>query len=235
MNEKRYTVYMHTTPNGKVYVGITSQTNINRRWQGGMGYRMQPMFYRAIVKYGWDNIKHEILYSGLSKEEAEKIEIALITMHDSTNPSHGYNVENGGNCAGTHSEETKRKISEAQKGSKNHMYGKHSWAYGKKQTDEQREKNRIGHLGQKSYWKGKHLPEEAIAKMRKPKTEEHRKNLVRLNQSRLCVLKPGKCLPAERRLAKQKVFPVEALRMPLKVKEKRLAVFIGNTQFNEVT
>lgn len=191
MNEKRYTVYMHTTPNGKVYVGITSQTNINRRWQCGMGYRMQPMFYRAIVKYGWDNIKHEILYSGLSKEEAEKIEIALITMHDSTNPSHGYNVENGGNCAGTHSEETKRKISEAQKGSKNHMYGKHSWAYGKKQTDEQREKNRIGHLGQKSYWKGKHLPEEAIAKMRKPKTEEHRKKLSQIKSIPVVCVETG--------------------------------------------
>lgn len=191
MNEKRYTVYMHTTPNGKVYVGITSQTNINRRWQGGMGYRMQPMFYRAIVKYGWDNIKHEILYSGLSKEEAEKIEIALITMHDSTNPSHGYNVENGGNCAGTHSEETKRKISESQKGSKNHMYGKHSWAYGKKQPDEQREKNRIGHLGQKSYWKGKHLPEEAIAKMRKPKTEEHRKKLSQIKSIPVVCVETG--------------------------------------------
>lgn len=191
MNKKRYTVYMHTTPNGKVYVGITSQTNINRRWQGGMGYRMQPMFYRAIVKYGWDNIKHEILYSGLSKEEAEKIEIALITMHDSTNPSHGYNVENGGNCAGTHSEETKRKISEAQKGSKNHMYGKHSWAYGKKQTDEQREKNRIGHLGQKSYWKGKHLPEETIAKMRKPKTEEHRKKISQIKSIPVVCVETG--------------------------------------------
>lgn len=177
MNEKQYIVYSHTTPNGKVYIGITSQTNPNRRWQNGLGYRTQPMFHRAIVKYGWDNIKHEVLYSGLKKEEAEKIEIALIAMYDSTNPDHGYNVENGGNCVGAHSEETKSKISEAQKGSKNHMYGKHSWSYGKKQSDENREKNRISHLGQKSYWKGKHLPEETKEKLRKPKTAEHRRKL----------------------------------------------------------
>lgn len=177
MNEKQYIVYSHTTPNGKVYIGITSQTNPNRRWQNGLGYRTQPMFHRAIVKYGWDNIKHEVLYSGLKKEEAEKIEIALIAMYDSTNPDHGYNVENGGNCVGTHSEETKSKISEAQKGSKNHMYGKHSWSYGIKQSDENREKNRISHLGQKSYWKGKHLPEETKEKLRKPKTAEHRRKL----------------------------------------------------------
>lgn len=32
-----YTVYMHTTPNGKRYIGITAQT-VERRWQNGYGY-----------------------------------------------------------------------------------------------------------------------------------------------------------------------------------------------------
>lgn len=177
MPDRTYTVYKHTAPNGKVYVGITAQTNVNRRWQNGRGYRAQELFSRAIAKYGWKNIKHEILYTGLTKEEAETKEIELIAKHKSNNPLYGYNIENGGNCTGTHSEETKKKISESQRGEKNHMYGKHSWSYGKKQSAEAIEKNRLGHLGQQSYWKGKHLPKKAIEKLRKPKSEEHKRKL----------------------------------------------------------
>lgn len=172
-----YSVYLHITPSKKVYVGITSQTNINRRWQNGEGYRTQKRFYRAIQKYGWENIEHRILFSGLTKQEAEEKEIQLISQFDSTSCEHGYNCENGGNCTGTHSEETKRKISVAQLGEKNHMYGKHSWCYGKKHSPEHIEKNRLSHMGQPSYWKGKQLPEETKAKMRKPKTEEHKRKL----------------------------------------------------------
>lgn len=64
-----YCVYMHTVPNGKVYIGITSQEP-SRRWRKGEGYKTNKAFYFAIQKYGWENINHEILYSGLSKEEA---------------------------------------------------------------------------------------------------------------------------------------------------------------------
>ena len=172
-----YSVYLHITPSKKVYVGITSQANLNRRWQNGEGYRTQKRFYRAIQKYGWENIEHRIMFSGLTKQEAEEKEIQLISQFDSTSREHGYNCDNGGNCTGTHSEETKRKISAAQLGEKNHMYGKHSWCYGKKQSPELIEKNRLSHMGQPSYWKGKHLPEEAKAKLRKPKTEEHKRKL----------------------------------------------------------
>ena len=53
-----YTVYKHTFPNNKVYIGITSQS-VSRRWRNGEGYRnKQQLIYRAILKYGWDNIKH---------------------------------------------------------------------------------------------------------------------------------------------------------------------------------
>ena len=55
-----YVVYKHTSPSGKVYIGITGQ-DIHRRWRNnGEGYRGQ-LFYNAIKKYGWENISHEIL------------------------------------------------------------------------------------------------------------------------------------------------------------------------------
>lgn len=90
-----YCVYKHTTPNGKVYIGITSQ-DVNKRWKSGKGYEGCTAFYRAILKYGWDNIKHEVLIDGLTEKEACALEVELIAEYDSSNPSNGYNMTSGG-------------------------------------------------------------------------------------------------------------------------------------------
>lgn len=92
---KTYTVYKHTTPNNKVYIGITSQNPI-KRWKGGDGYRNNKHFYRAILKYGWDNINHEILFSDLEKREALEKEVELIDFYKANNPKFGYNQTKGG-------------------------------------------------------------------------------------------------------------------------------------------
>ena len=90
--DKIYCVYKHTNKfNGKVYIGITSQPP-EKRWKNGYGYEGNEYFYRAIQKYGWnDGFNHEIIVSGLTKEDACSIEIELIKAHDSTNPDKGYN------------------------------------------------------------------------------------------------------------------------------------------------
>ena len=83
MAQKReYIVYKHTCPNGKVYIGITCQP-IAKRFSNGYGYKRQTHFYNAILKYGWDNIKHEIMFDGLTKEYAEQKEIELISAYKS--------------------------------------------------------------------------------------------------------------------------------------------------------
>lgn len=112
--ENQYKVYKHTTPSGKIYIGITSQET-DKRWQNGYGYAGNGYFMREIKKYGWDNIKHEILFAGLSKSEAEKKEIELISLYNSANRDYGYNISNGGNSTGKHSEETKDKMRETAK------------------------------------------------------------------------------------------------------------------------
>lgn len=91
-----YVVYKHTTPSNKVYIGIT-RIDPKLRWRKGEGYDTNAHFYRAIKKYGWDNIKHEIILTGLSKKEAEQMEIELIAKYDSTNKRKGYNISLGGN------------------------------------------------------------------------------------------------------------------------------------------
>lgn len=90
-----YIVYMHTCPNGKTYVGITQQ-EAKRRWNNGRGYIGNEYFTRAIKKYGWANIKHEILFENLTKQEAAEKEIELIAMNKSDDRRYGYNQNKGG-------------------------------------------------------------------------------------------------------------------------------------------
>ena len=105
-----YIVYKHTTPSNKVYIGITCQ-DVRKRWKNGKGYETCTSFNRAIVKYGWNTIKHEILFAGLSKEEAIEKEVELISSYDSTNPENGYNLTTGGEHY-DFSDEMKKTISE---------------------------------------------------------------------------------------------------------------------------
>ena len=114
-----YTVYKHTTPSGKVYVGITQQKP-EKRWKNGNGYKSNKHFYSAIKKYGWDNIKHEIICQApMSVAQAVAVEKSFIALYDSTNPDKGYNHSIGGECSALGvcpSAETRRKISESLKG-----------------------------------------------------------------------------------------------------------------------
>ena len=113
-----YTVYKHTSPAGKVYIGITG-ADVKRRWKAGSPYKNNPHFYSAIKKYGWENFRHEILAVGLSKEDACEMEIRLIAEHQSTDPAKGYNHSKGGDkttLGYSLSAETRSKISHALKG-----------------------------------------------------------------------------------------------------------------------
>jgi len=113
--ENCYTVYAHIFSNGKRYIGITSQKP-EYRWKSGSGYKHSLKIRNAIEKYGWENIKHEILYENLNQDQAEKMEIKLIKKYKTTLREFGYNISHGGNCVGTLSKETKLKMSLSAKG-----------------------------------------------------------------------------------------------------------------------
>ena len=88
---RKYVVYKHTNlVNGKVYIGITRQ-DLNKRWQNGYGY-VGTYFGNAVQKYGWDNFSHEILRTGLTEEEACAEEKRLISVYQSQDKDHGYNI-----------------------------------------------------------------------------------------------------------------------------------------------
>ena len=107
-----YIVYRHTSPSGKVYIGITCK-NPEKRWRKGIGYLHNSYFLNAIKKYGWDNIKHEVLFENLNEESALAIEEDLIYYYKQLGIS--YNITNRGaktSWAGQHhTDETKQKMS----------------------------------------------------------------------------------------------------------------------------
>lgn len=133
LESKKFYVYRHENKiNRKSYIGITSRTNPNRRWQNGEGYKDQ-VFYRAIQKYGWNNFNHIIEAANLSEQEAKRLEIQLIRKYKTGGIC--YNVTDGGdgrlgipmhkhtkqalikaNTGKVCSEETRKKISESEKG-----------------------------------------------------------------------------------------------------------------------
>jgi hypothetical protein len=90
-----YSVYKHTAPNGKVYIGITS-LNPEERWNKGRGYSRNYHFFNAILKYGWDNIEHSVLHSDLPQSVAQSMEAQLIAQYHSDDPTYGYNNTVGG-------------------------------------------------------------------------------------------------------------------------------------------
>ena len=87
-----YCVYKHTCPNDKVYIGITKQNPPSKRWNNGRGYEKNRYFYNDILRYGWKNISHEILYNNLSEYEARQIEHILIRRYRSNYRCYGYNI-----------------------------------------------------------------------------------------------------------------------------------------------
>lgn len=152
-----YCVYKHTAPNGKVYIGQTCQKP-EQRWKRGKGYSNNEYFAKAIQKYGWDNFKHEILFDGLTKGEADILEVETIIRYKSTDKKYGFNMENGGYGKGKHSQETLKKMSEGRKGIQ-------AWNKGVPLSEEQKRLISEKNKGKPAPFKGKHLSEETKKKL----------------------------------------------------------------------
>lgn len=131
--------------NGKRYIGITAQ-DVRRRWRpDGSGYKNNRYFWNAIKKHGWENFDHQILKTGLSKNEACEIEKSLIAFYKSNDLEHGYNIADGGQY-NVMPLATRERLSRERKGKNtgadnpnfgNHrMAGKNNPNYGKRHSEE---------------------------------------------------------------------------------------------------
>lgn len=204
-----FTIYLLTSPSGKHYVGQTSQP-IEKRWKHGTGYKSCVALNKAIQKYGWENFTHEILAVCDTGEEADELEKKFIQEYNCIVPN-GYNIDRGGNANKIMGEETKRKISEANRGrvhteeSRKKMSeaskGRVPWNKGKTgvYTDEARAAMSASMKGRSSPRKGVTLSEEVRQKMSEtrmgkpsPKKGKHYRPLSEEHKAKLSAAHKGK-------------------------------------------
>ena len=111
-------IYKITSPSGRIYIGQSKNTLERESNYRELQCKGQTRIYRSLLKHGWENHTFEII------EECEFEQLNIREHHWQD----FYNIigENGLNCMLTrtdtlpqqHSEETKKKISESQKGKK---------------------------------------------------------------------------------------------------------------------
>lgn len=98
-----YKIYKYTSPSGGVYIGQTNNDILKRAGKNGCMYLTrnketgeyyQSAIAQAILKYGWDSFQKEILYSGLTSEEADEKERELIKEYKEKGIC--YNICSGG-------------------------------------------------------------------------------------------------------------------------------------------
>ena len=95
MKNKKYCVYKLESPEGKVYIGATS--DLKHRWRGnGIGYNGSPLIEAAIKKWGWEGLKKTVIMDNLSENEAYALEREKIAEYKSNDECYGYNLESGG-------------------------------------------------------------------------------------------------------------------------------------------
>lgn len=127
INENIYLIYLFTFPDGKYYVGITK--NIIPRWNQHKTGKSATKIQKAIKYFKWENIKKEILASGLNKSLAldceKSISDLLNTIDDGYNTLAGpLGGKNSGYYGHKHSEATKKHWSKKRRGPGHPLFGK---------------------------------------------------------------------------------------------------------------
>lgn len=173
-NEKKHNYFYKTTNliNGKYYYGIHSTNKLNDGYIGS-----GRVFISAVKKYGKENFKKEIIADYPTRKEASDHEKLVVTP-ELIELDECYNFKSGGengivfstehrqkmrnsHIGNKHSEETKLKISIAQKGEKGNNFGK-------KASEETKAKLRMASVGRIP--KKRNLSEEELIKNRNQPT-----------------------------------------------------------------
>lgn len=152
--------------NDKAYIGQTILSLSERKGRHIADIpRLNTYFSRALKKHGPENFKWEIVSKCYSAEELNNVEIEMI--RECNTFKNGYNMTIGGNCLHgednpfynrRHTEESKRRNSEAHMDEKNPNYGKHP-------SKETKRKMSVKRRGSKNPMHGKHHSKETIKMM----------------------------------------------------------------------
>lgn len=102
--QANYTLYVHVIPKeitsydyDKYYVGITMRNPWVRWGHNGHGYHGGQLFRDKVDKYGFENMKHQIIKTNLTKIDAGILEQFFIrALKSHVSQKHGYNTSWGG-------------------------------------------------------------------------------------------------------------------------------------------
>ena len=118
--ENIYSVYrLENIVTKKNYIGMTGDIP-KYRWCKGYTGKMKEAIHAFPLDLCW---KKYIEFQTPNKEQALELESELMKYYDSVENGYNTSIFNGHSCK--HSEETRRKMSEAQTGENNPFYGKH--------------------------------------------------------------------------------------------------------------
>lgn len=126
--------------NSKIYIGQTIRS-IEERWKEHA--EKGSALYRAIHKYGKENFTIEQIDVAVNRDELDEKEKYWIKHYDSTNKKKGYNLTSGGEHFEI-PEERRIRMSEIEQGEKNHFYGKHHSDETKRRISEAKKGKHVG-------------------------------------------------------------------------------------------
>jgi len=120
-------IYKVNGPTGKIYIGQTIKSlKLRKRQHSYMANKKdhRTAFQIAILEFGGvDAFTWEQIDEAENQVELDTKEKQWIAFYNSNNADKGYNTFSGGKDA-KHTPETRRKMSEAKSGLKNHNFGK---------------------------------------------------------------------------------------------------------------
>ncbi len=137
VDARRFCVYKHVAPDGRVYIGITSQLP-RKAWYQGERHRNQTTLHQAIMDNGGEAAfrnafshyylttlntwvqstgKEQFPQTNLfSESEAENLKRHYIREYNATNPQYGLNASSGGHKDFSYSDEAKQRQSNTHTG-----------------------------------------------------------------------------------------------------------------------
>lgn len=160
--EKICGIYKITSPSGRVYIGQSRDIKERERHYKYSKCKQQPALYNSIKKYGWSNHKFEIIHR-CDICELNNLEVYYIDLFQTfNNKKIGLNLKTGGEYRVMLSDESKKKIIEAN-------LGRTPWNKGKIDVYSKETRLSMGN-GRR----GKKMPQESIRKMILSRTGQKR-------------------------------------------------------------
>jgi group I intron endonuclease len=153
-------IYKITNPEGKSYVGLSREVEVRWNSYKNMQFQSNTLLKESIKKYGYENHIFEIIEEVELSENTYGKNTALLRKRErywisTLNTFYdGLNQNGGGSGCGSHTEESKQKISGALKGKPKPLdFGKNrkKWQH----NEEWREKVSASKKGKPSSLKGK--------------------------------------------------------------------------------